>query len=84
MKKGMYLIHTARGGVVNETALLKALDEGIVERAALDVYEEEPTKNELIYTNDKISLTPHIGASTIEAQARIGQETIQVILESLS
>ncbi len=84
MKKGMYLIHTARGGVVHEEALLNALDSGIVERAALDVYEEEPTKNERIYTHDKISLTPHIGASTIEAQARIGQETIQVILESLS
>lgn len=84
MKKGMYIVHTARGGVINETALLKALDEGIVERAALDVYEEEPTKNESIYTHDKISLTPHIGASTKEAQARIGQETIQVILESLS
>lgn len=84
MKKGMFIIHTARGGVINETALLKALDEGIVERAALDVFEEEPTKNESIYTHDKISLTPHIGASTKEAQARIGQETIQVILESLS
>ena len=84
MKKGMYIIHTARGGVIKETALLKALDEGIVERAALDVFEEEPTKNESIYTHDKISLTPHIGASTSEAQARIGQETIQVILESLS
>ncbi len=84
MKKGMYIIHTARGGVINENALLKALDEGIVERAALDVFEEEPTKNESIYTHDKISLTPHIGASTKEAQARIGQETIQVILESLS
>lgn len=84
MKKGMYIIHTARGGVINETALLKALDEGIVERAALDVFEEEPTKKEEIYTHEKISLTPHIGASTAEAQARIGQETIQVILESLS
>lgn len=84
MKKGMYIIHTARGGVINENALLKALDEGIVEKAALDVFEEEPTKNERIYTHDKISLTPHIGASTKEAQARIGQETIQVILESLS
>ena len=84
MKKGMYLIHTARGGVVNETALLNALDKGIVERAALDVYEEEPTKNKLIYTDDRISLTPHIGASTKEAQARIGLETIQVILECLS
>ena len=84
MKKGMYLIHTARGGVVNEKALLKALDQGIVERAALDVFEDEPTKHEAIYTHDKISLTPHIGASTKEAQARIGQETIEVILESLS
>jgi len=79
MKKGMYIIHTARGGVVNETELLKALDAGIVKRVALDVYEEEPTRNELIYTHDKISLTPHIGASTDEAQARIGLETIEVI-----
>ena len=84
MTKGMYIIHTARGGVVNETELLKALDSGIVERAALDVYENEPTKNEQIYTSDKISLTPHIGASTTEAQARIGLETIEVIKESLS
>lgn len=84
MKKGMYLIHTARGGVVDEEALLTALDSGIVKRAALDVFEEEPTKNERIYTHESISLTPHIGASTVEAQARIGQETIQVILESLS
>jgi D-3-phosphoglycerate dehydrogenase len=55
-----------------------------VKRAALDVFESEPTKNERIYTHDSISLTPHIGASTIEAQARIGQETIEVIKESLS
>jgi D-3-phosphoglycerate dehydrogenase len=84
MKKGMYVIHTARGGVINEDALLSALDSGIVKRAALDVYEQEPTRNEKIYTHECISLTPHIGASTIEAQARIGQETIEVILESLS
>lgn len=84
MKKGMVIINTARGGVVDEDALLKALDSGQVKMAALDVYEEEPTKNELIYTHPMISLTPHIGASTIEAQSRIGQETIEVILESLS
>ena len=83
MKKGMYIIHTARGGVINENALLSALDSGIVKRAALDVYEQEPTRNERIYTHECISLTPHIGASTVEAQARIGQETIEVILESL-
>ena len=83
MKDGMYIIHTARGGVVDENELLKALDSGKVKRAALDVFEEEPTKNERIYTHPAISLTPHIGASTIEAQARIGLETIDVILKNL-
>ena len=84
MKKGMVVINTARGGVVNEDALLQALDSGIVKMAALDVYESEPTKDERIFTHNLISLTPHIGASTIEAQSRIGNETIEVILESLS
>lgn len=84
MKDGMYIIQTSRGGVVNENELLKALDSGKVKKAALDVFEEEPTKNERIYTHEAISLTPHIGASTIEAQARIGLETIEVILEYLS
>jgi D-3-phosphoglycerate dehydrogenase len=84
MKKGMFIVHTARGGVIDENALLDALDKGIVERCALDVFEEEPVKNMRIYTHDKISLTPHIGASTVEAQSRIGQETIQVIKETLS
>ncbi len=84
MKDGMYIIQTSRGGVVNENELLKALDSGKVKKAALDVFEDEPTKNELIYTHESISLTPHIGASTKEAQARIGLETIEVILEYLS
>ncbi len=84
MKDGMYVIQTSRGGVVNEAELLKALDSGKVKKAALDVFENEPTKNEKIYTHESISLTPHIGASTIEAQARIGLETIEVILEYLS
>lgn len=84
MKHGMYIVHTARGGVVDEEALLQALDDGIVAYAALDVFEDEPTKNDRIYMHDRISLTPHIGASTIEAQARIGLETIAVIQEILS
>ena len=79
MKKGTYLINAARGGVVDEDALLDALDQGIVAAAALDVYQNEPTRNERIYTHDKISLTPHIGASTHEAQERIGQELIEII-----
>jgi len=84
MKDGMYIIQASRGGVVDENELLKALDSGKVKKAALDVFEEEPTKNERIYTHEAISLTPHIGASTVEAQARIGLETIEVILEYLS
>ncbi|HPL98987.1 MAG TPA: D-2-hydroxyacid dehydrogenase [Bacillota bacterium] len=79
MKDGVYLVNTARGGVVCEEALLKALDSGKVAAAALDVFEEEPTKNERIYTHERISLTPHIGASTNEAQERIGGEIIQII-----
>ena len=79
MKDGVYLVNTARGGVVSEEALLKALDSGKVAAAALDVFEEEPTKNERIYTHERISLTPHIGASTNEAQERIGGEIIQII-----
>jgi len=84
MKPGMYLVHTARGGVIDEQALLDALDKGIVAYAALDVFENEPTKRKELYTHERISLTPHIGASTKEAQARIGLETIQVIQENLS
>lgn len=81
MKEGAYLINCARGGVVDEAALLRALDAGKITAAALDVFEEEPTKNEAIYKHPKISLTPHIGASTAEAQERIGQETIDVIVK---
>jgi D-3-phosphoglycerate dehydrogenase len=79
MKDGVYIVNAARGGVVCENALLNALDSGKVTAAALDVFEEEPTKNERIYTHEKISLTPHIGASTMEAQERIGEEIVQII-----
>lgn len=80
MKDGVYIINTARGGVLDEEALLEALDSGKVRAAALDVYSEEPVMNERIYTHDKISLTPHIGAQTKEAQERIGDEVVSVIL----
>lgn len=79
MKDGAYIVNTARGGVICEEALLKALDSGKIAGAALDVFEEEPSKNEKIYTHDKISLTPHIGASSKEAQLRIGEEIVQII-----
>ena len=83
MKDGVYIVNTARGGVVCEDALINALNSGKVSAAALDVFAEEPTKNERIYTHEKISLTPHIGASTIEAQERIGEEIVQIITSHL-
>lgn len=79
MKKGMYLINCARGGVVDEAALLVALNNNTVAKAACDVFEDEPTKNTALCTHPNISLTPHIGASTTEAQARIGLEVIDTV-----
>ena len=79
MKDGVFIVNCARGGVVDENALLDALDSGKVAAAALDVYEEEPTKNERLLNHEKVSLTPHIGAATAEAQERIGEEIIDII-----
>ncbi len=81
MKDGVRIINVARGGVVSEDALLAALESGKVAAAALDVFEEEPTKREDICNHPAISVTPHIGASTNEAQLRIGIETYETILD---
>lgn len=79
MKDGVYIINTARGGVVCENDLLDALNSGKVAGAGIDVFEEEPTKNTALINHPRVSCTPHIGASTGEAQERIGEETIAVI-----
>lgn len=79
MKKGAYLINCARGGLVDEKDLLKALDEGKLSAAAIDVYEQEPTLNLDLVNHPRVSPTPHIGASTVEAQERIGDEIVNVI-----
>ncbi len=81
MKNGAYIINCARGGIVDEQALLDALESGKVAAAALDVFEEEPTKNEKLYKHERVSLTPHIGASTVEAQERIGEEIVSIIIK---
>lgn len=81
MKDGAYLINCARGGVVCEKALLEALNSGKLAGAVLDVFEEEPSKNEELIKHPRVSVTPHIGASTIEAQTRIGEEIVSIIVE---
>lgn len=74
MKNGVVIINAARGGTVDEEALLKALDSGKVSAAGLDVFENEPSPRIELLTHPNISLTPHIGASTNEAQDKVGME----------
>ena len=81
MKDGVRIINTARGVLVDEDALCDALESGKVAGAALDVYKEEPCKNERLLSQPNVSLTPHVGASTKEAQKRIGEETVSIIRE---
>ena len=80
MKKGVRLVNTARGGVIEEAALLEALDNGTVAAAALDVYENEPTPLKALLAHPRIACTPHIGAATLEAQDRIGEELADLII----
>jgi D-3-phosphoglycerate dehydrogenase / 2-oxoglutarate reductase len=81
MKDGAYIINCARGGVVCEEALLEALNSGKLAGAGVDVFAEEPTKNMALVNHPKVSATPHIGASTAEAQTRIGEEIVSIIEE---
>lgn len=83
MKDNVGIINAARGGVIDEVALLEALDEGKVLFAGLDVFEKEPTPEIQILMHPKISLTPHIGAATEEAQDRIGTELAEQIISLL-
>lgn len=81
MKDGVYIVNCARGKVVDEEALLEALDSGKVAGAGIDVFAQEPTTNETLVNHPRVSCTPHIGASTREAQDRIGQEVVSTIKE---
>lgn len=80
MKTGVGIINTARGGVIDEVALLEAIDSGKVAFAGLDTYEAEPRPAIKLLMNEQLSLSPHIGASTLEAQERIGLELAEAII----
>lgn len=79
MKDGVNIINTSRGANIDEAALLEALNSGKVRSAGLDVWAEEPSKNDALYNHPMVSCTPHIGASTVEAQKRIGAEIVDII-----
>ncbi len=83
MKDGAALINAARGGVIDEVALLEALESKKLSFAALDTFEEEPNPAIKVLMNNNISLSPHIGAATKEAQDRIGTELASQIIEIL-
>jgi D-3-phosphoglycerate dehydrogenase len=79
MKDGAGIVNAARGGVINEEALVEALDSGKLKYAALDVFTNEPNPAVKVLMNPHISLSPHIGAATLEAQDRIGTELADLI-----
>ncbi len=83
MKDGVIIINAARGGVINEVDLLSALSSRKVAFAGLDVFENEPTPNKSLLQNHRIACTPHIGAATVEAQDRIGEELASLLIENL-
>ncbi len=81
MKNGVGVVNCSRGGTIDEDALIDALNSGKVAFAGLDVFDNEPTPRQDLLTHPKISLTPHIGASTNEAQERIGTELANLIID---
>src|SRR4029077_19055776 len=83
MKRGVRLINCARGGLVDETALKAALDSGHLAGAALDVFEEEPAKSNILFGSDKVVATPHLGASTAEAQENVALQVAEQISDYL-
>lgn len=83
MKKGAFLINCARGGIVNEEALADAVRSGKIKGAAVDVYDNEPTTDSPLFSIPGVIHTPHLGASTVEAQERVSIEIVKQIVDYL-
>jgi D-3-phosphoglycerate dehydrogenase len=84
MKPTAYLINAARGGIVDESALLDALEQKRIAGAALDVFEKEPPKDSPLIGHPRVIATPHLGASTVEAQALTGVDVAEGVLAALA
>ncbi|MGI9583438.1 D-2-hydroxyacid dehydrogenase [Chryseobacterium sp. RRHN12] len=81
MKDGVYIVNTARGGVINEVALIDFIESGKVAGAALDVFENEPSPELPLLMNPALSLSPHVGGNTVDAQEKIGIELAEQIIK---
>ncbi|MBF0409454.1 MAG: 3-phosphoglycerate dehydrogenase [Candidatus Riflebacteria bacterium] len=84
MKKGAYIVNCARGGTIDEKALLAALENGTVAGAAIDVWEKEPTANLELVKHQNVIALPHLGASSVEGQSRAGTDVVNVVIKELS
>jgi D-3-phosphoglycerate dehydrogenase len=84
MKDGVGIVNCARGGTINENALLESIASGKVKYAATDVFEKEPPVDDRVLRVDQIGLSPHIGASTLEAQDRVGEELAEKVIAALN
>lgn len=84
MKKGVHIINCARGGIIDEAALINAIKTGLVAGAAIDVFEKEPLANDSEFLKlDNVIITPHLGASTEEAQVNVAVEVVQIVRDAL-
>jgi len=84
MKEGVVIVNVARGGVVDEQSLLKALNSGKVKAAALDVFSKEPPDDWSLIDHPKVTATPHLGAAAKEGQKRAGMEVVRIIKEKFA
>jgi len=84
MKEGVVIVNVARGGVVDEKALLQALNSGRVKTAALDVFEKEPPEDFTLIDHPKVTATPHLGAAAEEGQKRAGMEVVRILKEKFA